>query len=334
MLTSSHLILVAMLASFAVLTTIFGWMRGNGPSSAFFLLIQRIYHFAIIYFVYAFFLPKFTVLLWIYAPFYFDLTEHVNSFHTSTFLTMLWLWGIVRKSIKPKLVITTPIRNQCIFAIHPHGILPLGSILNMCHTSSDFAAGLPDVKNWVILAARACFIFPLFREVLLSAGIHDCSRFNFKGWLMKGYSVGIFPGGAREGLYSNPFEDRLDLKRKRGFIRLALEYGVDVVPCYTFNEVDSYRQVPHDAISRLENFIRTAFNKYIGLTLPFLHNIIPNYVVPPVTVIGEPLKMPKIQDPSDEEIQRYWLQYVEALMKLYATHGSKYNSRERQLVVS
>jgi hypothetical protein len=37
-------------------------------------------------------------------------------------------------------------------------------------------------------------------------------------------------------LYSNPDVDMLDLRRKLGFVKLAIRYGVSLVPVYTFNE--------------------------------------------------------------------------------------------------
>ena len=50
-------------------------------------------------------------------------------------------------------------------------------------------------------------------------------------------------GGAAEALDSRPGCQMLTLKGRKGFIRIALETGSQLVPVYSFGETELYEQV-------------------------------------------------------------------------------------------
>ena len=53
----------------------------------------------------------------------------------------------------------------------------------------------------------------------------------------------LIPGGASEASYCGDHKEiKLVLKRRRGFIKMALENGVDLVPSFSFGETDIYQQ--------------------------------------------------------------------------------------------
>ena len=51
------------------------------------------------------------------------------------------------------------------------------------------------------------------------------------------------PGGALEALNADPNQIRLVLNRRKGFIKLALRFGSDLVPTFSFGETFIYDQV-------------------------------------------------------------------------------------------
>ena len=59
----------------------------------------------------------------------------------------------------------------------------------------------------------------------------------------KGTAAVLVPGGALEALNSDPDKIRLVLNRRKGFIKLALKHGVDLVPTFSFGEAFIYDQV-------------------------------------------------------------------------------------------
>lgn len=98
--------------------------------------------------------------------------------------------------------------------------------------------------NSLAVAADAVFHIPVAREASLLSGGISASRESCRNALAKGNSLAILVGGSSELLENDCHSNRdvLVLKQRRGFIRLALENGVDLVPCYCFGATELYGQ--------------------------------------------------------------------------------------------
>ena len=59
----------------------------------------------------------------------------------------------------------------------------------------------------------------------------------------KGIVTVLVPGGAHEARNWSKDEVKLYLKKRKGFIKLALRFGVDLVPTFSFNEQFIYNQI-------------------------------------------------------------------------------------------
>lgn len=78
--------------------------------------------------------------------------------------------------------------------MHPHGVMPFGSIINLSSNVCNFENLFPRLKNRVVIAATGCFVLPVFRDLILAAGVTDCSRFAVERWIEKKWTVCVFPG--------------------------------------------------------------------------------------------------------------------------------------------
>jgi len=224
-----------------------------------------------------------------------------------------------------KLITTEPIdhRRQYLFAIQPHGILPLGGVINFISDVNDVTSKLPvQVRG---LAASACFYVPIYRDVLLGGGVVDASRYNARRVIEGGLSLWLVPGGSREALYSTPQSDTLVLKCRKGFVKLAIEHGVPIVPVFSFGETDTYDQwIPDSGIVWL---IKDHFQKITGLSLPLLTHLIP-HKAQITTLVGSPMEVQKNPNPTDEEVQRVLDQYIEHLRAFHAKYTETYNTKK------
>jgi hypothetical protein len=118
--------------------------------------------------------------------------------------------------------------QQYIFCAFPHGACTVQHILTMtngCGMLSTVHKG--DRRD---LAASILFFIPFVRDLLLWLGNVDASSKTAHYNLKKGRSLLIFIGGEREQLLTCPGKHSIFLSERKGFIKLALEYGIPLVP--------------------------------------------------------------------------------------------------------
>ena len=89
------------------------------------------------------------------------------------------------------------------------------------------------------------FFIPLFRELWYATQACAATKDGMEYLLTQpgGQMVVLVPGGAQESLNCDKGEVRLILKQRKGFIKLALRCGADLLPCFTFGENSIYDKV-------------------------------------------------------------------------------------------
>ncbi|GMR59933.1 hypothetical protein PMAYCL1PPCAC_30128, partial [Pristionchus mayeri] len=136
-------------------------------------------------------------------------------------------------------------------------------------------------------------------------------------------------------LDAHPGNHVLTLNKRKGFIKLALETGAQLVPCYGFGENDLYIQAANEQgslVRRFQTFVkkmwgvspvifhgRGVFNYNVGL-LPFRKQL--------NTVLGAPIPVEKTENPSQEQIDSLHEQYIQKLTELFDAHKTKYGVPE------
>ena len=81
---------------------------------------------------------------------------------------------------------------------------------------------------------------PFYREILMFHGICSVSKPSCANILRKGAgsAITIVIGGAAESLSAHPGTADLTLKKRFGFIKMAIREGADLVPVFSFGEND------------------------------------------------------------------------------------------------
>ena len=170
------------------------------------------------------------------------------------------------------------------------------------------------------------------RDLLLFLGICDCSRRSCDNILTKGpgSSCMIVVGGAHEASNARPNENSLIIKKRLGFIRLALRNGAALVPVFSFGENDIWNQIDNSHGTYMRLFQDTA-RKYTGIVPPAIYGrgifnynygILP-YRRPITSVVGNPIECPKIENPTAEEVKFYQDKYLAELKRVYNEHKEK-----------
>lgn len=127
---------------------------------------------------------------------------------------------------------------QFIIGIGPHGVNSDFRIL----MEGKLSEIMPNTyERTRALAATVLFCLPLVRQISLWTGCIDASKAVAKKALSKNKILVIVPGGEQEQLMSTPGIEQLYLQKRKGFVKLALEYKIPLVPMYVFGSNDIYK---------------------------------------------------------------------------------------------
>ncbi|PIO65315.1 diacylglycerol acyltransferase [Teladorsagia circumcincta] len=196
-----------------------------------------------------------------------------------------------------------------IVGCHPHGIICMGISSNFASEGTEKSEVFPGLR-FSICTLASNFSVMITRELLLLAGFIDCSKESIGNALSEqkcGRAVVIAIGGAEEALEARPGVHKLKLLSRKGFVKQALRNGASLVPVYSFGENDLYHQLDFGLLPR-----RTPMD----------------------TVVGAPIAVRKVLEPSSEEVDRIHHQYCEALTELFEQHKTRFGvPKETELIL-
>lgn len=152
-----------------------------------------------------------------------------------------------------------------------------------------------------------------------------------------GRGITIVIGGARESLDAQPHQMRLVLKRRKGFVKLAIRTGADLVPVLAFGENDLYEQVQLDEHPNVHKF-QLLVKKILGFTIPLFHaRGIFNYDVglmpyrrPLNIVVGKPIRVMQSAKPEQEQIDRVHEEYIQELERIWNTWKDEFAPQRKE----
>jgi diacylglycerol O-acyltransferase 2, plant len=111
--------------------------------------------------------------------------------------------------------------------LEPHSVLPV-AVPAIMNTHSGVLPA--PCNNCHSLATSAAFSVPFARHVWWWLNIRPATRQTFEHLLQQGKTVCVTPGGVQECLYMAPGHEIAFLKKRLGFIRLALRHGYATLP--------------------------------------------------------------------------------------------------------
>ncbi|GAB1600364.1 2-acylglycerol O-acyltransferase 1-like [Argonauta hians] len=229
-----------------------------------------------------------------------------------------------------------PSKNY-IVGYHPHGIMSAGAFANFATNATGFKDIFPNMHQYLCILTGQ-FRFPFFREYLMSSGCCSVSKTSLS-WLLnqkeKGKFITIVVGGAVEATEANPGQFKLKIKNRKGFIKLALQHGTPLLPVYSFGENDLFLQLSAEKRQWLKWF-QLRFTKFMGFSPVIFHGRgIFNYTFgilpfrkPVNTVVGKPIDVPLIENPSKEEVEKIHTIYLKSLYELFEEYKGRYGIDE------
>jgi 2-acylglycerol O-acyltransferase 2 len=133
---------------------------------------------------------------------------------------------------------------------------------------------------------------------------------------------GLFAGGINEMFYTNggAAYEQIVLSKRKGFIKLALETGCDIIPQYSFGANQAYIRPfgPDSLLCKLSAFLRISTVVWFGRWwIPM--GVLP-FRVPILTVTGPVFHVPHVVDPdkiTNELVSKVHREFCLALKQLF-----------------
>lgn len=155
-----------------------------------------------------------------------------------------------------------------LFPAQPHGVLPFCGICSAVNGPE----WIPIIKSAV---ANALLFTPIIKHVMGIFGLVDASKSSLKKELKKNCVV-LYVGGIAELFLSSPTAEQLFLKRRKGFIKLALTEGVDIVPIYCFGNTSVLTVVQTGLLATISRKLQISLVSFFGkwgLPIPRDHKV-------------------------------------------------------------
>jgi len=232
--------------------------------------------------------------------------------------SMKWVWP---KSLEPP---NTP--GPKIFCTIPHGLAPVGITAypgwsrlfgdRLCHPT----------------AAPTVLKLPVISYILKKVGYIPAATKDIKKALGQDESVGLILDGIAGMFQSDPTTELGWVKERKGVVKIALTTGTPMVPIFGFGHSQLWRIIvdPFGLLEKISLVLGVSVTPFCGRPfglLPFG----PPYRTPVMLAIGDPIVVPKIEDPTKEQIAEYHGKLMEGFLAAFDTHKAAYGWQDRKL---
>ncbi|XP_059211604.1 2-acylglycerol O-acyltransferase 2-A [Centropristis striata] len=251
------------------------------------------------------------------------------------------VWEYFRDYFPLTLVKTVDLdpKKNYIFGFHPHGVLVAGAFGNFCTEATGFSRLFPGLKPHLLMLPF-WFRVPFFRDYIMCGGLVSCNKSSLSHLVSRpaGGNVAVVAvGGATEALDARPGALTLQVLNRKGFIKLALKHGAQLVPVFSFGENELFDQMENPSGSPLRR-LQNRLQSIMGVAMPLFHargvfqysfGLMP-YRKPIHTVVGKPISVVQTPSPSTEDIQSLHNTYMQSLTELFEQHKHNYGLEEQQ----
>lgn len=232
--------------------------------------------------------------------------------------------------------------ERTMYLYSPHGVYAIGLGVFVFREASGLNKLLPNSRPVAVGAASAILSVPGFGILSRWAGFIPASRNCIEGFFAckEPFDLVLAPGGIAEAMEfdernkhgSDVVTERVVLRSRKGFIRVALKYGVNVRPVFCFGESQNF--IRYSIAGRIRRIVSRTLRIIVQPFRGRWFTLIP-FNVPMDIVIGPPIKFDttKEEEPSQEEINHAHAIYCQALESLFNDHKKRFRHYENAKLV-
>lgn len=204
-------------------------------------------------------------------------------------------------------------KSNTLLCWHPHGIMCLGWGLNGLFNYEFISKNNSKINYWNWLGTDTLFILPFYSDLLKWAGSGPCSKLNFIRLMKLGANICLLPGGMEEQDLFEYNKHEISISYRAGFIKYSLQYNYSIYPIYSFGEELTYHSVNFkSALS-----ITKKYHIPMILARGWFGSYLPIPTIKLITIIGKPIKLPLINNPTNEDIEYWHSVYINSVQSLF-----------------
>jgi 2-acylglycerol O-acyltransferase 2 len=215
--------------------------------------------------------------------------------------------------------------RQYLVIWHPHGTFTVAAMYFFSYYAASSAIFSSRGKFFCAVADLLLNI-PGLAEFLLLCNARSIGKSTVNRVLKEGCTLAMQPGGIHEQVHTDHRKEVVYFPAKLGFIRLAIEHGLPLLPIYAFGENQLF--YTSDWLRNINIWLYRQFkvgslflHGLFGLPVtPLLPNplLLPNPGSNMDLRWGEPVEVgPADSDPSDEKVRDVFARYCASLQKLF-----------------
>lgn len=210
--------------------------------------------------------------------------------------------------------------KKCLVCWFPHGIIPL---------AAKCSAYFLQEHHPTSFGRFALLKLPIIRQIISPYNCMGADNRSMMSNLGR-VNVSLYPGGIAQIFLCNRDTEEIYLSKRKGFCKLALIRGCDIVPIYVYGAtqiLDSRKPKLGSFTERLCRKLGISALVFWGryyLPLPYRERM--------TLVCAKAVPVKQTDNPTQEQIDELHAEYTAALVSLYERHrdlgGSRYLKKE------
>jgi len=221
--------------------------------------------------------------------------------------------------------------KKYLYIFIPHGLVTLSQVVHIFDSKSP-------LKSLNMYNAAHSFLFkiPILREIALMMGVIPVEK-SYLLHYFKESSISITVGGMREVSYAldNEFNDKLFIKNRKGFIKIAKDSNVEIVPIYCWNEQQFLTFKQSDFLDNLSDIL----SKLLGhkFEINFLQFLLPEKLAKVANALFGKISAVKLYvgtpiDISSLNIDKAHALYINKITELFKYAANKEKSNKKLII--